>query len=61
MYIFESDQKGKGLLILDNSIAQACIDRDPDALENTVPLDVTELNSETQSHCLISFLRWLLT
>ena len=39
MYIFESDQKGKGLLILDNSIAQACIDRDPDALENTVPLD----------------------
>ena len=48
MYIFESDQKGKGLLILDNAIAQACIDRDPDALENTVPLDVTELNSETQ-------------
>jgi flagellar motor switch protein FliM len=48
MYIFESDQKGKGLLILDNTIAQACINRDPDALENTDPLDVTELNSETQ-------------
>ena len=48
MYIFESDQKGKGLLILDNTIAQACIDRDPDALENTDPLDVTELNSEKQ-------------
>jgi flagellar motor switch protein FliM len=48
MYIFESDQKGKGLLILDNTIAQACINRDPDALENTDPLDVTELNSEKQ-------------
>jgi flagellar motor switch protein FliM len=48
MYIFESDQKGKGLLILDNLIAQAYIDRNPDTLEKTKPLDVTELNFETQ-------------
>lgn len=50
IYIFETEQRGKGLLVLDNLMAQACIDQDPDTLDETSPLDVGELTSETQKN-----------
>jgi flagellar motor switch protein FliM len=48
IYIFETEGRGKGLLILDNLMANACIERDPDTIEQLAPLEVDDLTSETQ-------------
>ena len=52
IYIFETENQGKGLLIVENRFAQACLDRNPETLAETHNLDLRQFNPEKQQELL---------
>jgi len=46
IYIFETEHRGKGLLLLENSFANACMDQNPEELLKNSPLNLDTLNGE---------------